>query len=80
MIFKREEEINIANKLFYIIDVINYENNEYLYVEEIEDDELIDSYSVYRYDKDSNSMELIKDKEKLTKLLQLFVESINKDI
>lgn len=80
MMFKREEEINIANKMFYIIDVINYEKNDYLYVEEIEDDELIDSYSVYRYDKETNSMELIKDKDKLTKVLPLFIENINKDI
>lgn len=80
MIFKREEEINIGNKNFYIIDVINYENDEYLYVEELEDEELINSYSVYRYDKNTDRMQLIKDEEKLKKLLSLFVESINKDI
>lgn len=80
MIFKREQEINIGNKEFYIIDVINYDDNQYLYVEEIEDEELIDSYSVYRYDKTTNRMELIKDERKLKELLKLFVESINKDI
>lgn len=80
MIFKREQEINIGNKEFYIIDVINYDDNQYLYVEEIEDEELIDSYSVYRYDKNTNRMELIKDERKLKELLKLFVESINKDI
>lgn len=80
MIFKREQEINIGNKEFYIIDVINYDDNQYLYVEEMEDGELIDSYSVYRYDKNINRVELIKDEEKLSKLLKLFIESINKDI
>lgn len=77
MTFKREEEIRIQDKDVYVVDVILYENEEYLYVQEIEDDELVDKYKVYKYDKERQAMVHIKDAKKLEELLKLFVTSIN---
>ena len=80
MTFKREQEIKIDGKDFYIIDAINYNNNQYIYVQQIENDELIDIYMVYKYDSERNAMIHIKEPELLDTLLKLFAENINKTL
>ena len=80
MTFVREQEIKIEGKDVYIIDVITYENEQYLYVQEIQDDELVGDYLVYKYDSLRNAMVHIKDEKELEKLIKLFVESINKTL
>ncbi|MBO5096045.1 MAG: hypothetical protein J6B98_04145, partial [Bacilli bacterium] len=65
MTFVREQEIKIENKDVYIIEVLTYENDQYIYVQEIENDELVDKYMVYKYDQERNAMIHIKDEKKL---------------
>ena len=80
MTFVREQEIKIENKDVYIIEVLTYENDQYIYVQEIENDELVDKYMVYKYDQERNAMIHIKDEKKLEELLKMFVEKIQADI
>lgn len=80
MTFAREQEIKIGEKDFYIIDVLKHEGDTYLYVQEIENDELIDRYYVYKYDDTKGGMVHVKENEKLGKLLKMFAENIRKDI
>ena len=80
MTFVREQEIKIANKDVYIIEVLTYEDDQYIYVQEIENDELVDKYMVYKYDQERNAMIHIKDEKKLEELLKMFVEKIQADI
>ena len=70
MTFVREQEIKIENKDVYIIEVLTYENDQYIYVQEIENDELVDKYMVYKYDQERNAMIHIKDEKKLEELLK----------
>ena len=46
MRFEREQEIKIDNKVVYIIDVLELNESQYLYVQEVDEDEddLIDKY------------------------------------
>ena len=76
----REQEIKIENKDVYIIEVLTYEDDQYIYVQEIENDELVDKYMVYKYDQERNAMIHIKDEKKLEELLKMFVEKIQADI
>lgn len=80
MTFVREQEIKIENKDVYIIEVLTYENDQYIYVQEIENDELVDKYMVYKYDQERNAMIHIKDEKKLEELLKMFVEKIQADL
>ncbi|MBO5095461.1 MAG: hypothetical protein J6B98_01110 [Bacilli bacterium] len=80
MTFVREQEIKIENKDVYIIEVLTYEDDQYIYVQEIENDELVDKYMVYKYDQERNAMIHIKDEKKLEELLKMFVEKIQADI
>lgn len=77
MKFEREQEIKIDDKIVYLIDVILVDNEQYLYVQEIEDDELVEKYYVYKYVADKNAMIHIKEPQKLEKLLKLFADNIN---
>lgn len=77
MTFVREQEIKIEDKEVYIIEVIKHENAQYIYVQEIQDDELIDKYMVYKYDDERNAMIHIKEPKLLEILLKLFTDSIN---
>ena len=80
MTFVREQEIKIENKDVYIIEVLTYEDDQYIYVQEIENDELVDKYMVYKYDQERNAMIHIKDEKKLEELLKMFVEKIQADL
>ncbi len=80
MTFKREQEIRIEEKNYYIIDVIELEIQEYIYVQEIQNDELVENYKIYKYNKELNMMEQVKDDAQAEKLLKLFIENINKDL
>lgn len=80
MTFKREQEIRIEEKNYYIIDVIELESQEYIYVQEIQNDELVENYKIYKYNKELNMMEQVKDDAQAEKLLKLFIENINKDL
>lgn len=80
MTFVREQEIKIENKDMYIIEVLTYEDDQYIYVQEIENDELVDKYMVYKYDQERNAMIHIKDEKKLEELLKMFVEKIQADL
>lgn len=80
MTFKREQEIRIEEKNYYIIDVIELESQEYIYVQEIQNDELVENYKIYKYNKELNMMEQVKDDAQAEKLLKLFIENIKKDL
>ena len=78
--FKREQGIRIDSHDYYVIDVIKYENEEYIYVQEMIDDEFIESYKIYRYNEKTDELVQEKENEKLETLLKMFVENIQKDL
>lgn len=80
MELKREQEIKIDRKTYYIIETLEYEKEEYIYVQEIINDELVDKYMIYKYNKEQNTMMPITEKTKTEILLKLFIESITKDL
>lgn len=80
MELKREQEIKIDRKTYYIIETLEYEKEEYIYVQEIINDELVDKYMIYKYNKEQNAMMPITEKTKTEILLKLFIESITKDL
>lgn len=82
MRFEREQEIKIDNKVVYIIDVLELNESQYLYVQEVDEDEddLMDKYYVYKYVQSQNAMVHIKDEKELEKLLKLFADHINESL
>ena len=61
-------------------ETLEYEKEEYIYVQQIINDELVDKYMIYKYNKEQNAMMPITEKTKTEILLKLFVESITKDL
>lgn len=80
MNFERAQILNINNTEVYILDVITYKNEKYIYTQEIGEEELLEKYSVYKYIENNNAFERIVDPTKLGTLLALFAENINKDL
>lgn len=80
MEFEREQIIEINNTDYYVVDVQIYEGETYLYLGQMEDDDILDKFYVYKYDEVNNVMVHITNSEKLKVLLRMFVDSINKEL
>lgn len=81
MVFEKEQVITIENVDFYIVSVLNFENNIYLYVAEMDNDEdITGNFTVYRYDDKQNLMIHITESSMLKKLLMMFAKDINNDL
>lgn len=78
--FEREQIIEINNTDYYVVDVQIYEGETYLYLGQMEDDDILDKFYVYKYDEVNNVMVHITNSEKLKVLLRMFVDSINKEL
>ena len=78
--FEREQIIEINNTDYYVVDVQMYEGETYLYLGQMEDEDILDKFYVYKYDAINNVMVHITNSEKLKVLLKMFVDSINKEL
>ena len=78
--FEREQIIEINNTDYYVVDVQIYEGETYLYLGQMEDEDILDKFYVYKYDEVNNVMVHITNSEKLKVLLRMFVDSINKEL
>ena len=80
MEFEREQIIEINNTDYYVVDVQIYEGETYLYLGQMEEEDILDKFYVYKYDEVNNVMVHITNSEKLKVLLRMFVDSINKEL
>ena len=78
--FVRDQIIEFYNTDYYVVVVQFYEGETYLYLGQMEDDDILDKFYVYKYDEVNNVMVHITNSEKLKVLLRMFVDSINKEL
>lgn len=77
MKYSREDEIVANGVELYVIDEIMYNDEEYMYAQEIVDGDVVGNYHVYNV---TRNMEPVSDEELLKTILSLFVENIEKDL
>lgn len=63
------EKINVDGNECIVLTTANIENDEYLYLAKIEDDDITGEFYVYQKDKNTNSYIKITDAAKLRKIL-----------
>lgn len=78
MTCERAQTLTIEGVDIYILDVITYEGDKYIYGQEIGEEDLLDKYYIYKIIDDK--FEHIVNPEMMEILLKKFVDSINKDI
>ncbi len=79
MKYNPEQEITIDNRKLYVITCANYEGKEYIYAQEIdeEEDDLKMNYFIYEVgEKDI----LVEDSELLTNLFKVFEEKLKEEM
>lgn len=77
MKYNREDEISVNGVDLYVIDVIIHNGSEYIYAQEIIDDDVTGRYFVYNV---TDNMSPVTDESELKTLISLFIENIEKDL
>ena len=77
MKYEKGKEIEIDGKELYIIDIVNIEDKEYIYAQEVLDDDLTDNYFVYEI---NDNPRLLEDKDRLALVLKQAVENLKNEM
>ena len=80
MSFEKGQTLKANDIIFYILDIEKYENEDYLYLAKMEDDDITEDFHVYKVDKETNKLIHITDSEKLKVILPLFIKNLQAEI
>ena len=70
--------LTLKNDKYIVIETLNYQNNNYIFTDKLNNDEVCKEYNIFKIDGDY--VEIIEDKILNNELTEKFIKLINEDL